>query len=225
MLHLRSTAAAIALVVTLAGPALATDTSKEEIKQLQDATDKAPTSPDAHFDLAMGYARTIKLETAYAELRKVADLDPRYADKVVTKYEPLFKSNPKNVEAAFRLAFGYYFKGLNAQQDADTLAKTDKAKADAASQDATKYKAQARQAFQAIVEADPKYVWGYNYLGYMIAESGDLDQGEATWRKAIGVEDNAVSHFLLGQALMKQGRIPEGALETATAMRMRGLNP
>ncbi|HEY9899179.1 MAG TPA: tetratricopeptide repeat protein [Pantanalinema sp.] len=207
------TAVALAALTFAAPAAWAVDTSRAELEELQRRVDLDPKSPDVHFDLAMGLARTVKLESGYASLKKVIELDPTYADKVIATYKPLVDQNKQNVEAFFRLAFGYYFKGWSLQQ------------ADPASAEGAQSKQLARTAFEAIIANDPKYVWGYNYLGYLIAESGDLEKAVGLWRQAISVEDNAVAHFLIGQAYMRQGKMAEGVMETATAMRMRGLNP
>lgn len=212
------------LLLALAAPAWAVDTSKEDLLLLQQQVDQAPQSPEAHFELAMGLARTIKLEAGYAELKKVSELDPAYPDKVIARYKPLVEQNGQNIEAHFRLAFGYYFKAFYLQQEIEA-AKDDPAKATELTAQAADYRLLARKSFQSIVEADPKYVWGYNYLGYLWLESGDTDQAMATWRQAIAIEDNAVAHFLLGQALIRQGNVKDGLTETMTAMRMRGLNP
>lgn len=211
--------------VLLGAPAWAVDVSRDEIQQLQERVDQDAKSPEAHFDLAMGLARTVKLESGYAELKKVAELDPGFADKVIAKYSPLVEENKQNVEACFRLAFGYYFKGLNAQQAADSLAKTDPDKAKGATEEAAKSKALARQSFEAIIVNDPKYVWGYNYLGYLLFEGGEIDKGVEQWRKAISIEENAVAHFMIGQALIKQGNMKDAIPEMARAMQLRGLNP
>lgn len=213
------------LSLTLTAPVWAVDTSREELQQLQERVDQDSTNPDVHFDLAMGLARTVKLESGYAELKKISELDPTYADKVIARYQPLVAENKQNVEAFFRLAFGYYFKALNAQQTADSLARTDAEKAHEAALEVAKNKALAKQAFEAIIANDPQYVWGYNYLGYLLFEGGEIDKGVEQWRKAITVEDNAVAHFLIGQAFIKQGNVKEAVPEMARAMQLRGLNP
>lgn len=212
----------LTLWLVLVAPALAVDTSKDDLLLLQQQVDQNPQSPDAHFDLAMGLARTIKLEAGYAELKKVADLDPGYPDKVIAKYKPLVEANPQNLEAHFRLAFGYYFKGFYLAEEAR---RADPALAPTLATQSAESKAMARTSFQSIVASDPKYVWGYNYLGYMLMEQGELDQAVGLWRQGLAVEDNAVAHFLLGQVLIRQGNMKDGLQETMTAMRMRGLNP
>lgn len=182
----------IGLMVT---PAFA-DTSKEEIELLKQRVQEQPQSADAQFDLAMGLARTSKLEVAWSALKKVNELDASYADKVIERYTPLVQENPQNIEARFRLAFGYYFKN---QKDV------------------------ARSQFGEIIEVDPNYVWAYNYLGFFDAEKGEVAKAMELWKKAIQIDPkNAVAHFLIGQAHYRNGQMKEAAAEIAQAMKLRG---
>lgn len=187
----------VAFILSLASPAVA-DTTKAELELLNQRVQEQPSNPDARFDLAMGLARTSKLESAWAELQKLNDMDRSYSDKVVSTYEPLVKENASNIEARFRLAFGYYFKN---QKDL------------------------ARQQFEEILKLDPNYVWAYNYMGFFYAEGNDLTKAMEQWNKAIALHpDNAVAHFLMGQAHYRKGQLKEAASELALAMRLRGAN-
>lgn len=208
----RATSLILALGIgLLAMPALATETSKTELEVLRQQVEAAPQDPHAHFDMAMGLARTSRLEEGWASLKKVNELDPEYADKVIARYAPLVEENPQNIEAQFRLAFGHYFKGLMIAEQGQV-------------EEAKESKLQAKQAFLNIIETDPQYVWGYNYLAYLQAEEGDLPGAVTTLKKAIEVEpDNAVSHFLIGQAYFRQGNHKDAVLEIGTAMRLRGV--
>jgi Putative Zn-dependent protease, contains TPR repeats len=197
----------------MTSPAFAADTSKAELDLLRQRVTAAPQDPGAHFDMAMGLARTSRLEEGWTSLKKVSELDAGYADKVIATYAPMVDENPQNIEAQFRLAFGHYFKGLNFQ---------DQGQADAAKE----AKLRAKKAFGHIIETDPQYVWGYNYLAYLLAEEGDLPAAVDTLKKAIAVEpNNAVSHFLIGQAYFRQGNHKDAVLEIGTAMRLRGMAP
>lgn len=210
----RATSLLLALGIALmTAPAMAVDTTKAELEVLRKRVEAAPQDPSAHFDMAMGLARTSRLEEGWTSLKKVSELDAAYADKVIATYRPLVEENPQNIEAQFRLAFGHYFKGLNLQ---------DQGQGDAA-KDA---KLQAKKAFGHIIETDPQYVWGYNYLAYLMAEEGDLPGAVDTLKKAIAVEpNNAVSHFLIGQAYFRQGNHKDAVVEIGTAMRLRSMAP
>lgn len=182
-------------------PAFA-DTSRDELLVLEYFAEQKPDDPDAHFDLAMAYARTPMLEKGWDYLQKVKVLDPGYADKVVARFEPIAADNPDNVEAHWRLAFAYYAKGRESGDAAAT--------------------AKARSAFLKILDIDPQYVWAYNYLAYITYEQGDLPAAASLARKAVDVApDNAVAHFLLGQALLKQNQPFAAAMSLAKAMQLR----
>ncbi|HBN09188.1 MAG TPA: hypothetical protein DD435_11265 [Cyanobacteria bacterium UBA8530] len=183
------------LFLGLALPAFA-DTSKEELELLGQRVQEQPLNPEYQFDLAMGLARTSKLEVAWGALKKVNEMDPTYADKVITRFGSLVQTNPQNIEARFRLAFGYYFKN---QKDP------------------------ARAQLEEIILVDPNYVWAYNYLGYFFAEKNDLAKASELWKKAIQIApENAVAHFLVGQAHYRNGQLKEAASEIALAMKLRG---
>lgn len=178
--------------------------SAGDLARLRARVNQAPDDPDAHFDLAMGLAHTSHLEEGWNELKKVNALDPHYVDTVIARYEPLVQQNGQNVEARFRLAFGYYFKALQDPSDAEGL------------------KEKAGDQFRAILAVDPNYVWAYDYLGYLDAEKGDLTGAEHSWKKAIAVSpDNAAAHFLLGQAYYRGGDMAHAVTELATAMKLR----
>lgn len=195
--------AATGVFMTL-GPAWAADTSAGDIAMLEQAVQKDPSNPVPHFELAMGLARTSHIEQGWKELKKVNAMDPTFVDQVIAQYEPLVQQNGSNIEARFRLAFGYYFKGVNdpAEQAADTQ--------------------KARDQFKAILALDPHYVWAYNYLGYLDASSGDIPSAVGDWKTAIQEDpNNAVAHFLLGQAYYKQGQMGDAVTELATAMKLK----
>lgn len=203
---------ALGLALT-ALPALAANTSKQELDMLRQRVASAPQDPGAHFDMAMGLARTSKLEEGWTSLSKVNELDPGYAEKVIATYGPLVAENPQNIEAHFRLAFGHYFQGHGLQEQGQAEA-------------ARQAKLQAKQAFRQIVKVDPGYVWGYNYLAYLLAEEGDLDGAVATLKEAIAVEpENAVAHFLIGQAYFRQGNHKDAVTEIGLGMRLRATQP
>jgi tetratricopeptide (TPR) repeat protein len=195
-------AATLGLLIALGAPPAWADTTKEELAVVEYLAQQKPQDPDARFDLAMAYARTPVLEKAWEELQMVISLDKTYADKLIERLEPLAEESPHNVEAHWRLAFAYYFKG---REGADKVAA-----------------AKARSAFEKILAIDPNYVWAYNYLAYMTYEAGDLAGAESLARKATEVAPrNAVAHFLVGQAMLKQGNPFGAAMSLARAMQLR----
>lgn len=208
----RRLAAAIAFNLALTAlPALAADIPKAEIDLLKRRVEQASASADAHFDLAMGYARTPELEKGFECLKKVQELDAGYHEKIINTYSPLVTENPSNIEAQFRLAFGYYYQGVILGQEGKTG-------------EAAAHRAMAKQAFERIINVDPQYVWGYNYLAYLIAEENDLPKAAEILKTAIAKDpDNAVSHFLLGHAYHRMGQKMEAMMELAQAMRLRAL--
>ncbi len=179
------------------------NTSSDEIAFLEQQVAAAPRDPDAHFDLAMAYARTPDLEKAWAELKEVDQLDPAYADQLITKLKPLSQANPDNIEVLFRLGFAYYFRGFYNHDAAD--------------------KAKARAEFQDILAVDPEYVWALDYLSYLTYDAGDLSGALDLARKATAADpNNAVAHFLLGEGLFKAKQPFAAALQMAQAMALRG---
>ena len=200
-MKMRITVALGLLAVLCASPARA-DTTREELAVVEYLAQQKPQDPDARFDLAMAYARTPVLEKAWEELQSVIALDKAYADKLIERLEPLVEESPHNVEAHWRLAFAYYFKG---RESGDAVAAT-----------------KARNAFEKILAIDPHYVWAYNYLAYMTYEAGNLTGAEILARKAVEVAPrNAVAHFLVGQAMLKQGNPFGAAMSLARAMQLR----
>jgi tetratricopeptide (TPR) repeat protein len=191
-----------ALVVTLVGAPTLADTSRDEIAVLEQAAGDKAQDPDAHFDLAMAYARTPVLEKAWEAMQRVKELDQGFADKVIARLEPLAEQSPENVEAHWRLAFAYYARGRETGEE-ETMKR-------------------ARQAFEQILQLDAGYVWAYNYLAYMTYEGGDLPGALTLARKAVELDsENAVAHFLVGQALLKQNQPFAAAFSLARAMQLR----
>jgi tetratricopeptide (TPR) repeat protein len=156
---------------------------------------RTPESTDAHFELAMLYARTCFLEEGWESLKRVQTLDAGYADKVVERYGLATEADPYDLDARFRLAFGYYFQGKKdlAKQEIEHLA--------------------------ALTPQDP---WPYNYLGFMVAEQNQLDLAQQHWQRALSLDpNNAVAHYLMGQVHYRQGRFMQAAQALAKAVSLR----
>lgn len=191
---------AIACLIALSLPAQAT--TQQALDGARAAADRAPDDPDALFDLAMAYARTNFLEHGWEALKRIQALDAGYATRVVERYEGRLAAQPDDPEALFRLAFGYYFQDR---------------------------KALARRQLERLVAIRPADPWAHNYLGFLKAEEGSLDEALAHWQRALALDhENAVAHYLIGQIHYRQGRFLQAAQSLGQAVRLRaasGLAP
>jgi tetratricopeptide (TPR) repeat protein len=194
----------VACVLLMAGPVVAATATQADLDAARTRVTQSPDSADAQFDLAMAYARTPFLEQGWEALKRVNALDPAYADKAVAKYEAAVAANPADPEAHFRLAFGYYFQNK---------------------------KDQARAQMEQVVAIAPQDPWGYDYLGFLVAEQNQtqLDEAAKLWQKALEMDpNNAVAHYLIGQVYYRQGKFMQAAGEIASALKARtssGLSP
>jgi tetratricopeptide (TPR) repeat protein len=190
------------LLVGLAAPAQAAklgNTSQATLDLARAHAAGAPQSADAQFDLAMAYARTPFLEHGWDALGRVTALDGNYAAKVVDRCESDLVAEPNDLEARFRLAFGYYFRG-------DREA--------------------ARRELERLVAIAPEDAWFHDYLGFVQAEGDRLDLATASWNRALQLDpNNAVTHYLLGQVHYRQGRFVQAAAELAQALKLRAASP
>lgn len=174
----------------------------KEVEALKLQVEKDPNNPDLHFELAMAYSRSSSIEKGWPELQKVDDLDPGYADKLIKKSMAKLKANPKDTEVRYRLAFGYYFKGLKDKDD--------------------KFKKMARDEFDSIVKIDPKHVWAMNYLGYLYAEENNLDKAIELWKQSLAIDpNNPVTHFVLGHGYYRKGEVKKALMEIGKAFELR----
>lgn len=192
----------VALAETATQPPPPKELVSKEVEVLKAAVEKDPNNPDLHFELAIAYSRSSSLEKGWPELQKVDSLDPTYADKVIKKNKAKLKGNPKDTEARYRLAFGYYFKGLKEKDD--------------------KYKAMARSEFESILKIDPKHVWAMNWLGYLYAEENNLDKALELWQRSLAIDpNNPVTHFVLGQGYYRKGEVKKALTEIGKAFELR----
>ena len=188
------------LVVMLAANATAfadnNTFSSTRIKQTitwQDYVQKNPSDPKGHFELAMIYALTGRVEKGLGELGK---LDQAYAATVIASYEALVKSEPWEADHKFKLAFGYYF--------ADR-------------------KADAKLMFQRILdENDSQHVWAMGYKALILGYEERLDEVIVLCQKALEIDPQAAGiWFLRGEAYRKQGELFRGASDMLKALRLR----
>lgn len=196
---LRSAAALlVAGLVCLPVPAQAaagTCTPPARLATLVAVALERPHSADAQFELALAYARTPFPERAWEALERLQALDPRYGRRLVEHYGPVVASRPADLEARFRLAAGCWLLGRRGE---------------------------ARQHLQAIVAASPREAWALVYLGWVLAEARQNERAVSLWQQAVAVEpENAVAHWLLGQALQRKGQRGRAATALRTALSLR----
>ncbi len=173
--------------------------SQAEIAALVARAAEAPHSADAQFEVAMAFARTPFPERAWEALERVNALDADYAARVMERYGASVEADPADLEARFRLAVGFYFRG---RREA------------------------ARQQLQQIVARAPRNPWGLTYLGWLQTEQGHLDQAISLWQRAISADPkNAMAHWLLGQAHFRKGRSGPAAEALKTAWSLRSVHP
>lgn len=187
----------LACLAALALPAAAT--TQTQLEAARQTAAQNPDSPEAHFDLAMAYARTAYLEQGWESLKRIQELDPAFAGKVVERYEAQVAAAPQDAEARFRLAFGYYF--------------LDK-------------KEQALGQIERLIALRPQDPWGYNYKGFLLAEQNQIDEAYKQWQRALALDpNNAVTHYLIGQVHYRQGRFLQATQAIAQALRLRATSP
>lgn len=187
-----------ALLLSLgATPAQAGPVTQELLSRYRQVVALKPNSPEARFDLAMAYCRTVYVEACYFELVKINKLDPGFIDKVLTRYTAALKKDPNDVEAMFRLSFAHFFKDQKSTRPIELQKR--------------------------ILTIKPDYVWSYNYLSFLAYfVENDLPKALQLARKATELEpDNPISHFLLGQGYYKAGELKKAAEEMALSARLR----
>ena len=217
------------LVVALAcmhgQPVLAGDTPRDVVQALETRVREAPEDPDAHFELAMALARTVKLESGYRELTRVQELAPDYADRLFSRLKPAADRDPDSQDALFRLAFASYFKALEMRRSADSLPPEQGDEAARRRESAQFLTREATRYFERMAAQDTLDLWPLLYLGYLRLESGDPEAALTLWRQALALQDHAVPHFLIGQLYLRRGQMIDGFKELSTAMQLRGLDP
>jgi tetratricopeptide (TPR) repeat protein len=195
---LRIGAAACALVAVLQPPVQAAGAGAVPPARLAVLTAlamQAPQSADAQFELALAHLRTPFPERAWGVVERLLALDPRYGARLVEHQRGVVAARPHDREARFRLAAGLYLDG---RREA------------------------ARQELQALVRVAPVDPWALVYLGWLLAEARQQDRAVTHWQRAIGVEpENAVAHWLLGQAHHRKGRQARASAALRTALSLR----
>ena len=171
-----------------------------EIAQKEAAVAKNPKSADAHFDMAITYAYTNKIQEGLDELKTTASLvndKSAYARKLIERYFPMVKRDPSDWRSRFRLAFAYYFGG---------------------------YQDYAIAEMQNIANLDPRTPWPWGYMAIIYADQNKWNKAIESMKKAISIDSNvAAFHLGLGQGYYKINRPTAGFSETLEALRLKAL--
>jgi len=170
---------------------------KSEIEDKQWLVKVHPNNPQYHFDLAITYAYSNRIEDGLNELKKVDEIDKTFAPKAMQTYAKKSRLFPNDWKIRFRYAFSLYFNGK---------------------------KKEAIKEFENIIKQDPKNVFSYGYIATIYGEMNDVDQAIDYSRKALEIDSNvAAIHLLLGAAYYRKGQPGPGFQETFEALRLRSL--
>lgn len=170
---------------------------KAEVDEKEWLVKVHPKDAQAHFELAITYSYSNKIEEGLAELKKVNELDPDYAPKAIKYYSKRVRLYPDDWKVRFRYAFALYFN--------------DKKK-------------QAIDEFEKILKQDPNNIFSYGYIAIIYGEMNDVEKAIEYSKKALEIDSNvAAIHLLLGAAYYKKGQGAMGFQETFEALRLRAL--
>jgi len=149
---------------------------RDDVFRLEILHELNPTSNETRFNLAMGYAYTGQIKRGWDILQTVSK---NYAETVVSRYEPLTKSQPDNWIYPFKLGFGYYF---------------------------LKDKEKAVNAFQLSQDRNPDNIWSSGFKALVLGDMGEVDEAISISKKILKKEKNAAGiHFLLAEGYRKNG--------------------
>ena len=192
----------ISFFVPLTQPAHAWKITKElqeEVWEKELEVELHPDNPDALFDLAITYAYTNKIQEGYDILKKVSEINPKYALIVISRYSKIVAKDPNDWRAWFRLAFGYFFAE-------------------------PKHRDKAIESFKEVLRINPKNVFAYGFIGTIYGEMKKSELGIEWIKKGLAIDSNvAVLHFVLGQGYYMIGDKGRGTAESVEALRLKVL--
>jgi len=170
---------------------------KAEIEEKEWLVKVHPNDTQAHFELAITYSYSNKIEDGLKELKKVNNIDPNYAPKALKYYTKRVRMYPNNWKMRFRYAFTLYFNNRKKEAIAE---------------------------FEKIIKLDPKNIFSYGYIATIYGEMNDANRAIEYSKKALAIDNNvAAIHLLLGAAYYKNNQAALGFQETFEALRLRAL--
>ena len=174
-----------------------TDDLKSEIEEKEWLVKVHPNDARAHFELAITYSYSNKIESGLNELKKVDKIDPKFAPKALKIYSKKARLFPNDWKIQFRYAFTLYFNNK---------------------------KKEAIKVFENIIKMDPKNIFSYGYIATIYGEMNEVNLAIEYSKKALGIDSNvAAIHLLLGAAYYKNNQAVLGFQETFEALRLRAL--
>lgn len=192
---------AVVLSCCLASPAFAATRPAPKRSALELAREAASIHDEElepQLAWAMAAWRAGAVGEGWDALGRAIAIEPDLPHRLEERASLQVGDEPRNPEAWFRLGTAYMMEG-------DREA--------------------ARRQFEHAAALAPGQPWIWDVLGWCQAESGHPDQANASWQHAIQVDQNrASSHYLLSQALYRQGRLARAAEELAKAQKL-GLEP
>jgi tetratricopeptide (TPR) repeat protein len=174
---------------------------QDEVAEKEKALAANPSDPYAHFDLAITYSYSNKVQEGWDELKKVNDLDDNFAPAALAKYQALVHKNPNDWKLRFRLVFALYF-------------------------DEKKQEAINQLYYIAGMEPkdDPKRIWAYGYMGLIYGEMDKVDEAIAYVKKGLAIDNNAAAlHLLLASGYYKKGDSWGAFWEGVESLRLKSL--
>ncbi len=170
---------------------------KDDISDKEWLVKVHPDDPQAHFELAITYAYSNRIEDGLNELKTVDKLDPKFAPKALKIYSRKARLFPSDWKARFQYAFALYFNNKKKEAIAE---------------------------FQKIIAMDPKNIFSYGYIATIYGDMNDVNEAIEYSKKALEIDSNvAAIHLLLGAAYYKNNQAALGFQETFEALRLRAL--
>jgi len=170
---------------------------KSEIEEKEWLVKVHPGDAQAHFELAITYSYSNKIEEGLNELKVVNNIDPSYAPKALKYYSKRVRMYPNVWKVRFRYAFTLYFNNKKKEAIAE---------------------------FEKIIKQDPKNIFSYGYIATIYGEMNDANKAIEYSKKALAIDSNvAAIHLLLGAAYYKNNQAALGFQETFEALRLRAL--
>jgi Flp pilus assembly protein TadD len=169
-----------------------------EYLELKQRVLRQPADAALMFDYAVCLAYLGKIEASRAALRKVRELDPRFAERALPEYRERYHRDPTDARVAFRLGFLYYFDGQSEP---------------------------ALRTLGAVAERRPPgqmNAWALAYMAVIKGEQQQWAQAEELVRRALRLEPDAYAlHAALAAALKAQGQLFAAVREYFIALQDR----